>query len=455
MADAKLKSAKVDQATPRNIRQTSVQKAHDRPAHELSPSPSPSEASTAKKGSKSRSKASGKNPEKSAKPISPDNVTNIDQPSTSQVKGDNSHLSTVLLTEIKSLCSSVGDMKNSIVNSISSLGNQIASNQQRSYESDFSYDEDDVSDSVHAGQFRTVNNTDVDPVIKLIDTVLDEKSQGSSLDLNNAPVEKIATSDETDDVLSFLKSNLLMEETLGDNIDERLADIVSGSFTFKSSKNAADLIGDKIKKYKRPKNCPALQTQEINKLMWDSIPSDCRTNDCKMQRIQTGLVKTSTAVAETMNLILKSTNDLPKKLVSTLIEKLGDSIALNAHAFREAILRRKSFIQPHLKEEFKPLCAPSAPVSFTELLGEDLAKNMKDVSTASKLTQRVSRKSSRNIRNHPYNAPYERQRPRGPYSNNYNNNFSSNNRRPHAYQSFLSKGRYNNRPPEMNLNLKS
>ncbi|ESO94778.1 hypothetical protein LOTGIDRAFT_161029 [Lottia gigantea] len=87
-------------------------------------------------------------------------------------------------------------MKNSIVNSISSRGNQIASNQQRSYESDFSYDEDDDSDSVHAGQFRTVNNTDVDPVIKLIDTVLDDKSQGSSLDHNNAPVEKIATSDE-------------------------------------------------------------------------------------------------------------------------------------------------------------------------------------------------------------------------------------------------------------------
>ncbi|KAK6168869.1 hypothetical protein SNE40_020039 [Patella caerulea] len=96
-----------------------------------------------------------------------------------------------------------------------------------------------------------------------------------------------------------------------------------------------------------------------------------------MQRIQTSVIKASIAITECLNLIMKNRSEMPKKTTSALVGKLGDAIALNSNAVIEIILRRKHLTKPHLKEEYKPLCAPGAPVSFDELMGDDLARSMR------------------------------------------------------------------------------
>ncbi|KAK6186680.1 hypothetical protein SNE40_005965 [Patella caerulea] len=438
MADDIPQFASPKRITP--IRLTNVSNAKDE---------NPSSSKKGKPASRSKNLKASDNSEKiNTKRL----TTEIEVPD----KGDNpssnnDSLSLTLVNEIRNLCASVGDMKKIVQDSVSTMAVKV-DNLTNYPESDgYTYDYDDSDCEIESGQRQSrvrtqpgtgtskvnaINIESIDPAQKLMDNILSEDDD-RQLNINSVTEEF--------DILDSLKNNLSVDENVGENVGEKLAEIVTSAFTFQN-KPENDITIEKLKKYKRPGNCPSLKTQEINKLMWDSVNSDCRTADIRMQRIQTSVIKASIAITECLNLIMKNKSEMPKKTTSTLVEKLGDAIALNSNAVREIILRRKHLIQPHLKEEYKPLCAPGAPVSFDKLMGDDLAKSMKDVSVASRLANKA-RKPQYSSNNRQYNYNQNRYHPYNNGSYNHNN-FRGGFRHRRGQTPFLYRGRNNNKPPE-------
>ena len=64
----------------------------------------------------------------------------------------------------------------------------------------------------------------------------------------------------------------------------------------------------------RPENCDGLSKITVNQVIWDRISAEARTNDVKMQRVPTALVKGTTNVALIADLLLKHSNEIPQEI---------------------------------------------------------------------------------------------------------------------------------------------
>ena len=59
-----------------------------------------------------------------------------------------------------------------------------------------------------------------------------------------------------------------------------------------------------FQKILRPQNCPGLSKITVNQVIWDQVSAEARTGDGRMQRVQSALVKGTTNVALTADLVL-------------------------------------------------------------------------------------------------------------------------------------------------------
>ncbi|ESP04429.1 hypothetical protein LOTGIDRAFT_170822 [Lottia gigantea] len=363
-----------------------------------------------------------------SQPITKSSASGTGDNSATTLCSESDDFKTAILSEVRCLASTIGNLKNDMKNSISKLESQVndfidGDGKDSYYNIDYLSD----SDIVEPSQVK-VREPDLDPGASLAENLFSDDESAN-----------VETSDRIEeyDVVSDLRSNLTNEE-VGAKVDDHLADIVLNSFTYKT-KQDIDSITEKIKKYKKPANCPSLKTQEINRIMWDIVSSDVRTADCKLQRVQTGIIKSAICITECLDAVIKEKRSIPSNLASIITHKLGDAIALSAYATRETILRRKSQLQPHLPEEYKPLCSANSAVSYDDLFGENLTKAMQDASTASKLSRNTRRNQRLRYQPYPSQGPtFNRgrnyfRRPRGSYGNE---------------RYFLSKSRQGNKPPE-------
>ena len=91
-----------------------------------------------------------------------------------------------------------------------------------------------------------------------------------------------------------------------------------------------------------------------------------------------------TALARVADAILKNVND-----GKALVQEAIDSLSLFAHANAELNTRRKELIKPELHSDYKHLCSASIPVT-AELFGEDLSKQVKDISEVNRVGRKVT-----------------------------------------------------------------
>ena len=82
---------------------------------------------------------------------------------------------------------------------------------------------------------------------------------------------------------------------------------------------------------------------------------------------------------------------------------LTHAVVLSLSANREINLKRSDLLHPDLNRQYAALCNPSTPVS-TYLFGDDLNKEVEDLTKANKLARKVVP----NQRVEPYRAPYGR-----------------------------------------------
>jgi hypothetical protein len=171
-------------------------------------------------------------------------------------------------------------------------------------------------------------------------------------------------------------------------VDEELAEIVG---SLMSEAIPDDALKEQYEKYQKPENVPKLVTPRVNTIIWDKLPSEARTMDSKMQKVQNGIITGAVIVTQVVQQLMQLKYDrVPIDSVAEgLTDKLLDGLAMMGHANRETTMRRRELIKPTLNEDYKQLCWPS--VQSTEwLFGDDISKTLKDIGEGQKLGKKFT-----------------------------------------------------------------
>ena len=207
-------------------------------------------------------------------------------------------------------------------------------------------------------------------------------------------------------------------EKPGPAIDHDLATIVNELLTEKLTKEKLKPVQQK---YLRPENCKNLVTPKINKLIWQQLKQETKNTDSAFQKIQQLLLSSLYAILQVCNSLSSSQNTEDHNNIMMLTRSIVLSLAAN----RELNLKRRDLLRADLNKQYAALCNPSIPVS-QYLFGDDLSKEMDDLSKANKLTRKVTP----NQHVEPYRRPMGRSAGMSSRSSNYRGRGSS---RPGAF----------------------
>ena len=195
---------------------------------------------------------------------------------------------------------------------------------------------------------------------------LPDLRQSETVDVSNPGPNKLARCDAVGFAAKYAT------ESSGPELDS----FVSDSLKYLMNNQLLEKnLNDMMDKYNTPSNCSFLRVPKVNSPIWDSIQSRTRSLDLKMQRVQKCLVKGTTAIAQDM---VEPSNSQQ------------DALTCFASANFELNMLRRELIKPDLNPKFAPLCKPSVPVT-ENLFGNDLSKNIKDLSEVQRATGRMTR----------------------------------------------------------------
>ncbi|KAJ8021950.1 hypothetical protein HOLleu_39297 [Holothuria leucospilota] len=193
-------------------------------------------------------------------------------------------------------------------------------------------------------------------------------------------------------------SQLELDKKSGAPVQDKLASLIKSVLTEKLSDSK---LKEKYSKYERPANVEALQTTQVNKIIWDNLKSQTRSRDIRLQKIQLNNIKAMTAIAGLTNGILTS-----KARVDTenLLSVLADILALLGTANQDFNQFRKDLIKPELKPEYQNLCSKAIPTTI-HLFGDNVSQEVRNITEATKVSKRLSHYAQYRFRDEmPFNV---------------------------------------------------
>lgn len=254
----------------------------------------------------------------------------------------------------------------------------------------------------------------------------DNSASSGNLDEAVAKLKDASNSKKSEgdfEVLNSLKQDLKKEET-GLAVNTDLASVVNAML---KDGLPEEKLQEKLNKYHRPENCESLTKVRVNQAVWDNLTPSIRSQDVKLQKVQTSMFKGMCALTSTIDSVLQHMALLPKD--NDLLQKSTDALALFANANNELNQRRRELIKPDLHEEYKHLCSSSLEIT-DQLFGDDLPKQVKELTEVNRVGKKVST-SARSASKPDFNKhSFGRNRPR------YNGNQRYSYRRP-----FLGSGK--------------
>ena len=227
-----------------------------------------------------------------------------------------------------------------------------------------------------------------------------------------------------DESFQTLADEFSVSERTSAPISTGLAEIVNGLLKDKLPKEKLQEVQPK---YVRPENCPNLVPPKVNKQIWQQMRQETRNADSALQKAQGLMIAGLCAVLEVCN---KSVGDQKRILTHSAVLLLA--------ANREFNLKRRDLIRPDLNKHYGSLCNPSVAIS-TQLFGDDLNKEVEEVTKSNKLSGKVTSKPRSDYRFEPYKLSCGRgTRGRGRFHQTIGRGRA---------RSFLGAGRGQTRPP--------
>lgn len=184
------------------------------------------------------------------------------------------------------------------------------------------------------------------------------------------------------DIFSSLTNEITQSEKLGSAVPETLATLADKLL----STNVDSLKNEKFEKHLRPGNINFLSAPQINKPIWGNLSQSAKTRDVKMQTIQKTFLASAIPTLKVMQL-LHDNHDNPSQLdVKELLRTLCDSISFLGNANVDMVKARRSLIKKELPSNMQGLCQESVSFSGSNLFGDSLSSDIKEVSELNKIS---------------------------------------------------------------------
>ncbi len=149
-------------------------------------------------------------------------------------------------------------------------------------------------------------------------------------------------------------------------------------------------IAELNKANKPPANVPALVTPECNPSIYKSVQGHNRTVENALQDLHELLVPAIVAVA--------------KLAPSQMTPEWGQALTALGHTSYELNMTRRRLLKPTLQQKYVQLCSPAVKLT-TQLFGDDLSKDVRDITDVNKATEKM-------MKQHNRPAPYNRNKTR-------------------------------------------
>ena len=132
----------------------------------------------------------------------------------------------------------------------------------------------------------------------------------------------------------------------------------------------------------------------MNPVIRDKLKPETRSNDLKMQKVQTSIIKSIIPLVSIIETLLKAQEHLESRVldISSIIKQASDSIALSANANYELNTRRHEAITPDLNQDYKHLCSSTVPVTEYQF-GNEQSKQLREMAEANQVSSKVGTKN--------------------------------------------------------------
>jgi len=230
--------------------------------------------------------------------------------------------------------------------------------------------------------------------------------------------------------LATLTAAIVKDDGRGPKVDKDLSANIEILMRNKPDETVQKNLFDSIK---QPEGCEGLSQITVNPSIWEKMSNDAKGNDGKLQKVQLALVKGTTELVRAYDEIMKLVRDDKEvEKLSSILEIANNSLMCFGIANVELAQRRREAIKPGFENSYAHLFNASMP--FTEaLFGNELTKNIKDITEDNKLINTVVRSQRGAIRGRFMNrgfrarnaTPYQRQYVGTSYNANYGNRGNS------------------------------
>ena len=194
-----------------------------------------------------------------------------------------------------------------------------------------------------------------------------------------------------EDFLTEVTNAIATEKPTGPPISEYLAKILNDKFHIELELAQRKGV---IEKYLTPENCTGFYRPRINMEIWASITSASKISDRGYMALQDALVTASSAVALSIDDILKFREKKSDLDCQAIVARQIDIITLLGHVSKELSYRRKEALRPAIHPEFRGACGRTTKPT-TLLFGDDLPKTLQELRTTNRIFQNFSSHSSR------------------------------------------------------------
>lgn len=188
--------------------------------------------------------------------------------------------------------------------------------------------------------------------------------------------------EEDKDLFTSLASELPVSEKLGPAVSNSLATLTKKLLTTKPETCKSELRD----KYPRPQNIDILAAPQVNKPLWGNLPYPVKTKDCQLQSVQKEFLNSAIPVLEVMGKLNDASDDLNSLDVKELLRTLCDSLSFIGSANVHMVRTRRQFLKNQLPSNMHLLCQDSVEFSGTNLFGDSLSSDIKEVTELNKIS---------------------------------------------------------------------
>ena len=248
-----------------------------------------------------------------------------------------------------------------------------------------------------------LSDSDFEKDKKMPAAYVDEETRTEEMIDNIVTGRDTPTVITTDNLFDTIQSEYSIDDDLGDNIDDRVANLVG---VMSNGNLTEEAMTRKMQGYKRPRNV-SYNVPKVNHEMWSMMDRLSKAKDLKNQKKQKVLL---TAINSLTKIADNCTGNASTRMTDReLLSVTSDAMGMVFKVSKDISLERRAAIvnSPCIDKKYKRLMSSEIPIT-SFLFGDDLKSAVNSIDQVSKMGKAMSVPYSQSKRNRyaPYSYPY-------------------------------------------------